>query len=143
MSDITYDILNYGGSADDYLIVQQYSGDVSDLKQEVIRVLAENPTHGLDAGDWITVADGEIVESGEFHPFQIEAGPECTVELDGSTYGSLYLLEYSGAPADLPAKLDGMVDPDEMDGGDWIVVTDHNVETGVTAHPSCIEIRRD
>lgn len=143
MSHITYDILNYGGSADDELIVQQYSGDVSDLDQEVLRVLAENPTHGLDMGDWVTVADGELIETGEFHPFQIEAGPECTVELDGKTYGSLYLLEYSGAPEDLPDKLDGMVDPDEMTGGDWIVVTDHNVETGVNAHPSYIRIERE
>lgn len=143
MSDITYDILNYGGRAVDYLIVQQYSGDVSDLDQEVIQVLADNPTHGLDAGDWITVADGEIVESGEFHPFQIEAGPEFTVELDGKTYGSLYLLEYSGAPEDLPDKLEGIVDPDEMTGGDWIVVTDHQTRTGVNAHPSRIKIERD
>lgn len=46
----SYDILNYGGSFDEELVV-----------------------HSLPSGDHITIADGEVTEKGTFRPFQIIA----------------------------------------------------------------------
>lgn len=50
--DVNWDILNYGGSADELIVLHTESNS--------------------DEG-WITIADGEVVEEGTFHPFLIDA----------------------------------------------------------------------
>lgn len=137
----TYDILNWGGQADRLVIWRDDGRKPSDMPREVQDALLDDRDafDRLEENDWVTVADGEVVELGEFHPFQVEAH-DADVILDGKNYDSVYILEHSGAEEDIPPKLDGMVDPDEIDGGDWIVVTDHETKTGVDAHPEYLKI---
>lgn len=50
--DVNWDILNFGGEADELIVLHTESNS--------------------DEG-WITIADGDVVEEGTFHPFLIDA----------------------------------------------------------------------
>lgn len=87
VSDVSFDvdILNYGIDADEELLIENYSGEPEDLSDRVIEVALEQWDDALEtrgdaleyfddklvAGHWVTIADGEIVEEGEFHPFRV------------------------------------------------------------------------
>lgn len=69
--DIQATILNYHKSGSEELIIEEYSGCTDDLHPRIRENLTVAEADELDAGDWITLIDGEIVETGEFHPSRL------------------------------------------------------------------------
>lgn len=67
------DILNRRYSADDELLIEQYSGEMEDLTGRVQELLTVSEALSLEQGEWITVIDGEVVETGYNHPFCVRA----------------------------------------------------------------------
>ena len=69
--NIQADITNKGYTGDEQIIVHEFSGAIEDLPQSVTKHLTLKDAHELSAGDWITIIDGEVVNTGEFHPYHI------------------------------------------------------------------------
>lgn len=69
--NIQADITNKGYTGDEQIIVHEFSGAIEDLPQSVTKHLTLKDAHELNAGDWITIIDGEVVNTGEFHPYHI------------------------------------------------------------------------
>ena len=67
----TVDITNQTYHGTEEIIVHQFSGELSDLPDDILDRLNGHHCDKLSAGDWITIIDGEVIEIGEFHPFHI------------------------------------------------------------------------
>lgn len=76
------DITNEGYSPQEQFIMEAYSGAHEDVSEDLWEAVAEAKDHEtwtdtaewfgeLDGGDWVTVADGEVIAAGEFHPFRV------------------------------------------------------------------------
>lgn len=80
VSDVSMEavILNYTKSPDERLIVHQFSGAEDELRgshpdiAEAFENTEDEDIGDLKGGDWVTVVDGEVVETGEFHPGHID-----------------------------------------------------------------------
>jgi hypothetical protein len=64
-------ILNYSRYPEEQFIMFQHSGKVDDLPDAIKAVLTLAEAESLDAGDWITIVDGEVDITGDMHPFLI------------------------------------------------------------------------
>lgn len=69
---ITADITNMQYTGDEELIIHEFSGAIEDLPDHVTEHLTLSDAHRLDAGDWITIIDGEVIEIDQLHPYHIQ-----------------------------------------------------------------------
>lgn len=71
-------ILNESYEVDEELLIEEFSGAADDLSDDMLAaaeaVWGNNmyaALEELDAGDWLTAVDGEVVEASEFHPYRV------------------------------------------------------------------------
>lgn len=67
---VDVDVLNYGYSPTEELLVENFSGFYEDLSERAKEVVSESDVEDLDAGHWLTIVDGELKEAGEFLPYR-------------------------------------------------------------------------
>lgn len=71
----TVDILNETYTVTERLRLWSHSGCVDEIPDDILAAFARSTEHGtdaLEADDFIVVIDGEVVETGEFAPFNID-----------------------------------------------------------------------
>ena len=76
--DVSMDFLTSGFNVDEELYVEQTNGDLDVLPDRVCALLFREgySADDIDGGDWVTVADGEVVNVGTTHPFRISVTRE-------------------------------------------------------------------
>lgn len=69
--------LNEGKDVEEDLVVYQHGGDYIPPEPALEALWqAGYSKEDMDEGDWVTVADGEVINVGEMHPFLIMASED-------------------------------------------------------------------